>query len=93
MFKTDIFDSPVTIIVAKINNKIATSLILIKINALNAAFKVLIFVDQKFIKKKDVKPISSHPKNKTNKLPPKTKIHILTINRFINKNKRSTCGS
>jgi SRSO17 transposase len=60
---------------------------------LNAAFNVLIFVDQKFIKINDVKPISSQPKNKTNKLPPKTKIHMLIINKFINKKRRSTCGS
>jgi len=69
------------------------SLILLNINALKADFKVLILVDQKLIKKNDVKPINSHPKNRTNKFPPNTKIHILIINKLINKNKRSTCGS
>jgi hypothetical protein len=66
------------------------SLILLKINALNAALSVLILVDQKLIKKNEVRPISSHPKNKTNKFPPNTSIHILIINKLINKNKRST---
>ncbi len=60
---------------------------------MKAALSVLILVDQKLIKKNDVKPINSHPKNNTNKLPPITKIHILIINKLINKNKRSTCGS
>jgi hypothetical protein len=72
------------------NIKIPKSLILLKINALKAALRVLIFVDQKFIKKNDVRPINSQPKNNTNKLPPITNIHILIINKFINKNKRST---
>ena len=73
--------------------KIPKSLTLLKTNALKAAFNVLTLVDQKLIKKNEVKPINSHPKNNTNKFPPITKIHILIINKFINKNKRSTCGS
>jgi hypothetical protein len=76
-----------------INIKRPRSLILLKINALNAALSVLIFVDQKLIRKNDVSPISSHPKNKTNKFPPKTSMHILIINKLINKNNLSTCGS
>ena len=73
--------------------KIPKSLILLNINALKAAFNVDIFVDQKLIKKNDVKPISSQPRNKTNKLPPTTNIHILIIKRLMNKKSLSTCGS
>ncbi len=76
-----------------IKSSIPKSLILLKIKALNAALSVLILVDQKLIRKKDVRPISSHPRNKTNRLPPRTKMHILIINKLINKNNRSTCGS
>jgi hypothetical protein len=82
--------SPTTIIFIIININIPKSLILLNKKALKAAFKVLIFVDQKLIKKNDVSPINSHPKNNTNRLPPITKIHILIINKLINKNKRST---
>ncbi len=78
----------------KITNKsIPRSLTLLKIKALKAALRVLILVDQKLIRKNDVKPISSQPKNKTNRLPPNTKIHILIMNKLINKNNRSTWGS
>jgi len=73
-----------------IKTKIPKSLILLNKNALNAAFKVLIFVDQKFIKIKDVRPISSHPIKSTKILPPKTRMHILIINKLININNRST---
>jgi len=66
------------------------SLNLLNKNALNAAFNVLILVDQKLIKKNEVNPISSQPKNKTKTLPPITSMHILIINKFINNNSRST---
>jgi len=89
-FKFKILLSPIITTFSIIKISIPRSLILLKINALKAAFSVLIFVDQKLIKKNDVNPINSHPKNKTNKLPPITKIHMLIINKFINKNNRST---
>lgn len=93
LFNTKILDSPSTTRLTIIKIKIPKSLILLNKNALNAAFKVLILVDQKLIKKNDVNPINSHPKNITNKFPPTTRMHILIINKFINKNNRSTCGS
>ena len=60
---------------------------------MKAAFKVLIFVTQKFIKKKDVSPINSHPKNNIMVLPEETKNNILIINEHKNNMKRSTKGS
>jgi hypothetical protein len=71
----------------------ATSLNLLKTKALKADFKVEILVDQKLIKKKDVKPINSQPKNKTKKLPLVTKHIILITKQFINKINLSTLGS
>ena len=76
-----------------INNNKPKSLTLLKTKALNAALSVPIRVDQKLIKKNDVNPINSQPKKITNKLPPTTSMHILIINRFIKRNRRSTCGS
>jgi hypothetical protein len=61
------------------------SLILLKLNALNADFKVPVRSLQKFIKKKEVRPISSHPKKKTIRLPELTKISILSTKALINK--------
>lgn len=75
----------------EINKK--KSLILLKENALKAAFKVLTFVTQKFIKKKDVKPINSQPRNNIKVLPDETKKSILKIKRHRNNKKRSTKGS
>jgi hypothetical protein len=46
------------------------SLVLLKEYALNAALSVPTLADQKLIKKKDVKPIISHPKNKIIKKTP-----------------------
>jgi len=60
---------------------------------LKAAFKVEILFTQKFIKKKEVKPMSSQPKNKLIKLPEHTKKIILIINKFSRTNNRSTRGS
>jgi hypothetical protein len=71
----------------------ATSLNLLKTKALNADFNVEILVDQKLIKKNDVKPINSQPKNKTKKLPLVTKHIILITKQFINKINLSTLGS
>lgn len=69
------------------------SLNLLKLNALNAAFKVEILFTQKFIKKNDVKPISSHPKKMPIKFPEVTKKTILIINKFNKINNLSTKGS
>ena len=69
------------------------SLTLLNENALNAALKVPTLVDQKLIKKKDVKPINSQPKNITIKFPEETNKIMLIINAFKNNNKRSTKGS
>jgi hypothetical protein len=70
-----------------------TSLNLLKLKALKAAFKVPTRATQKFIKKKDVIPISSQPKNKRTKLPAVTSITILITNKFKKTSKRSTSGS
>jgi hypothetical protein len=69
------------------------SLVLLKEYALKAAFSVPTLEDQKLIKKKDVSPIISQPKNKLIKFPEETKKTILIINMFRNKTKRSTKGS
>lgn len=76
--------------IAKNKNK---SLNLLNENALKAAFKVPILVDQKLIKKKEVRPINSQPKNITIKLPEDTNNIILIINEFKNKISLSTNGS
>ena len=70
-----------------------TSLNLLKTKALKAAFKVDTLVDQKLIKKKEVKPINSQPKNKTKKLPLVTKHIILITKQFIKSSSLSTFGS
>jgi hypothetical protein len=62
-------------------------------NALNADLNVLIRVTQKLIKKKEVNPIISQPKNKFIKLFDVTKKTILIINKFKKTTKRSTFGS
>lgn len=77
-------------IIAKNKNK---SLNLLNENALKADLKVPIRVDQKLIKKKEVIPIISQPKNKLTKLPDETKKTILIINKFKNTNNLSTSGS
>ncbi len=69
--------------IIKTNKK--KSLNLLKENALKLAFRVPLLSFQKFIKKKEVKPISSHPKNKVNRLFANTRHSILKINQFINK--------
>ena len=61
--------------------------------ALKADFKVEIRVDQKLIKKNEVKPINSQPKNNTKKFPLLTKQTILITKQFINNINLSTLGS
>ena len=70
-----------------------TSLILLKTKALNAALSVATLVTQKFIKKKDVSPISSQPKNNITKFPEVTKKTILSINKHKKSSNLSTKGS
>ena len=79
------------IIIKNINKK--KSLILLNVNALKAAFNVLTFVDQKFIKKKDVNPINSQPKNNIIIFPDETKNSILNIKEHKNSKNLSTKGS
>ena len=69
------------------------SLILLNVKALKADFKVAVFVVQKFIKQKDVKPINSHPKNSIIIFPDATKNIILTTKDNKNKRNLSTSGS
>lgn len=76
--------------IAKNKNK---SLNLLNEKALNADLKVPILTDQKLIKKKDVIPIISHPKNKLTKLAEETKNTILMINKFKKTINLSTNGS
>ena len=61
--------------------------------ALKAALSVPTLADQKLIKKKEVSPIISQPKNKLIKFPDETKKTILIINIFKNKTNLSTKGS
>jgi hypothetical protein len=93
LLKTIIFES----FIQKKTNIIAiskaTSLNLLKTNALKADFKVDILVDQKLIKKKEVKPINSQPKNNTKKFPLVTKQIILITKQLINNINLSTFGS
>lgn len=70
-----------------------TSLSLLNINALIAAFKVPLRVVQKFIKKKDVRPISSHPKNINIQLSATTRVAIEITNQFIKSRNLSALGS
>jgi len=50
-------------------------------------FKVARLDCQKLIRKKDVKPINSQPKNRVKKFPDKTKISILRI-KLLSQNKK-----
>lgn len=76
--------------IAKNKNK---SLVLLNEYALKAAFNVPTLVDQKLIKKNEVKPIISHPKNIITKFPEETKKTILIMNKFNKINNLSTKGS
>lgn len=71
------------------NNKL-TSLNLLNVKALKAAFKVETRVVQKFINKNEVKPINSQPKNIDITLPELTNNIILITNIFKKISKRST---
>lgn len=76
-----------------INTNKKKSLILLNENALNADFKVAVFATQKLIKKKEVKPINSQPKNSIIKFPADTKNNILIIKESKNNKNLSTRGS
>ena len=76
-----------------ININIKKSLTLLNENALKAAFKVPTLLTQKLIRKKDVKPIISQPKNNIIILPDDTKKIILIIKEHKNKINLSTRGS
>ena len=71
----------------------AISLILLNVKAFIAAFKVLRRKVQKFINKKDVKPISSQPKKSSKTLSAVTSNAILIMNQFKSKINRSVWGS
>ena len=68
-------------IIIKNTNK-HKSLTKLKVNALKLDFKVLRLACQKFIKKNEVKPINSQPKNKVKKFSEITKIIILITKQF-----------
>lgn len=70
-----------------------TSLILLNENALNADFNVLRRNVQKFINKKEVKPINSHPKNSNIALSAVSNKDMLKMNQFKNIINLSACGS
>jgi len=76
--------------IENIENNKKKSLNLLKEKALKAHLKVDILVDQKFIRKNEVNPIISQPKNIIIKLPEQTKKTMLKINIFKKSNKRST---
>jgi hypothetical protein len=69
------------------------SLILLKENALKAAFSVPMRDTQKLISRNDVRPINSHPKNNIIRLLAETSTNMLIINDAKNNKKRSTKGS
>jgi len=73
--------------------KIRKSLNLLNEKALNADFKVAVFAVQKFIRKNEVNPISSQPKNSIIKFPEDTKNTILITKESKNNKNLSTKGS
>jgi hypothetical protein len=52
---------------------IAASLILLKLRAFIALFKVVILLDQKLMSRNEVIPISSHPRNRVTQDPESTR--------------------
>ena len=66
---------------------------MLKEKALKAALRVPTLETQKLIRRKEVKPINSHPKKSIIKLPEETNKSILIIKADKNKIKRSTKGS
>ena len=79
----------------KVQNDInkSKSLNLLKVNALKLQPKVIALNFQKFINKKDVNPINSHPKINVKKLFPQTRIIIDNINQLISKINSSSLSS
>ncbi len=75
------------------NINIKKSLTLLKVKALKADLSVAVFVVQKLIKKKEVKPINSQPKKSIIVLPEVTKNNILITKDNINNKNLSTSGS
>ena len=71
----------------------AASLTLLKVKALKAALKVPTRVAQKLMSMKEVRPMSSHPKSKTNMLPERTKRTILQTKAQSIRINLSTLGS
>jgi len=69
------------------------SLILLKEKALKAAFNVPTLETQKLIKRNEVSPIISQPKNSITILPEETNNNILIIKDKRNNKKRSINGS
>ena len=69
------------------------SLIKLKLKALKLDFKVARRVDQKLIKKKEVSPINSHPKNNVKKLLLKIRRLILAIKLFNQNVKEASSAS
>jgi len=65
----------------------------LKVIALKADLSALILEDQKPIRRKDVIPIASQPKNKTNRFELVTNNNMLITNALISKSNRSTLGS
>jgi len=83
----------VFIIKITIKNNKKTSLALLKANAFIAAFNVPRRLVQKFIRKNEVRPINSQPKNSNIQLSDTTKRHIEITNQFKKSKKRSALGS
>ena len=93
MINDTILMSPTQKNINIIDNNKETSLNLLKTKALKADFSVDTLVDQKLIKKNEVNPINSQPRNKTKKFPLVTRQIILITKQFINKINLSTLGS
>jgi len=72
---------------------IKLSLTLLNTRAFKADLSVFSLAPQKLIKKKEVTPISSQPKNKTIKLPERTNKIILLTNSNNKATSLSTLGS
>lgn len=71
----------------------AQSLILLKVNALKALFKVVILLVQKLINKNELTPINSHPKINVTQFPAHNNKIIDKTNTFKKKKKFIKFGS
>lgn len=89
----DMLEVPVNLTIRTIKNNIKISLILLKVNALNAAFSVPRRSVQKLISMKEVSPINSQPKNIRIALSAITSNDILKMNQCKSKINLSLCGS